>query len=65
MQGRLRHTDLSISGRTVCAQSGREIHLTIDSDLSITVHDSGADPLIFVPLVDFARLEDPSIIDAF
>ena len=65
MQGRLRNTNLSISGRTVCAQSGREIRLTIDSDLNITVHSSGAAPLIFVPLVNFARLEDPSIIDAF
>jgi len=56
---------MSISGRTVCAQSGREIHLTIDSDLNITVHNSDADPLVFVPLVNFARLKDPSIIDAF
>jgi len=33
--------------------------------LTYRVLEEGADPLIFVPLVDFDELEDPSIIDAF
>jgi hypothetical protein len=41
------------------------MHIEIDSELTVRVLDEGADPLIFVPLVDFDKLEDPSIIDAF
>jgi hypothetical protein len=29
------------------------------------VRQEAADPIIFVPLVDFENLDDPSIIDAF
>ena len=65
MQGRLQQLDLSVELITECAQSGRTLYLIIDSDLNVTVPEAGAAPLVFVPLVDFARLEDPSIIDAF
>ena len=37
----------------------------MDSDLNHTVMSAGAEPVVFVPLVDIAKLEDPSIIDAF
>jgi hypothetical protein len=37
----------------------------MDSELKYKVSDPGADPLIFVPTVDFKKLKDPSIIDAF
>jgi hypothetical protein len=65
VQGRLQQTNLTIEATTECAQSGWTLHLTIDRDLVITVQEADADPLVFVPLVDIARLEDPSIIDAF
>jgi len=39
--------------------------MDIDSRLKVHVHDSDADPLIFIPDVDFSTLSDPSIIDAF
>ena len=39
--------------------------IEIDSELNFTVLEQHADPLIFVPMVDFDPLEDPSIIDAF
>jgi hypothetical protein len=29
------------------------------------VRQEAAEPIIFVPLVDFQKLDDPSIIDAF
>jgi hypothetical protein len=41
------------------------MNLEIDSDLKYRVLEEGADPLVFVPLVDIDKLEDPSIIDAF
>jgi hypothetical protein len=39
--------------------------IEIDSELRYHVIEGGTDPLIFVPLVDFAKLTDPSIINAF
>jgi hypothetical protein len=41
------------------------MHLEIDSDLNYKVAEEGADPRVFVPLLDVGKLEDPSIIDAF
>jgi hypothetical protein len=29
------------------------------------VEEEGADPLVFIPMVDFSRLKDPSIINVF
>jgi hypothetical protein len=37
----------------------------MDQDLNYSLANEDANPLIFVPMVDFNRLEDPSIIDAF
>jgi hypothetical protein len=48
-----------------CAHCGRPLHIDMDSDLSYTVAEQDAAPLVFIPTVDFAKLQDPSIIDAF
>ena len=50
---------------TECAHCGRPLHIEMDSDLRYSVLEQDAAPLVFVPMVDFARLKDPSIIDAF
>jgi len=39
--------------------------IELDSDLKSNLQQQDAEPLVFVPLVDFNNLEDPSIIDAF
>jgi hypothetical protein len=65
VQGQLRNEALSFSLETECAHCGRLLHLEIDSDLHVRVLEQGAEPVISVPLVDFDKLEDPSIIDAF
>jgi hypothetical protein len=65
VQGQLRNEKLSFQIDTACAHCNRAIHIEIDSDLHITANESGADPMVFVPMADFDRLEDPSIIDAF
>jgi len=41
------------------------MHIEIDSELHHRVREKGADPIIFIPRVDFNSLEDPSIIDSF
>jgi hypothetical protein len=65
VQGRLRDEYLSVAIETECSHCHRPLHLEVDSDLECRVLEEGADPLVFVPLVDFAKLEDSSIIDAF
>jgi hypothetical protein len=65
VQGQLRKEKLSFLIETECAHCHAPIHLEIDSNLNYKVFEDGADPLVFTPMVDFARLEDPSIIDAF
>ena len=41
------------------------MHIEVDSDLAVHVKESGADPLTFMPLVDFAKVTDRCIVDAF
>ena len=64
VQGHLRNQSLSVSFRTECAHCARPLAIQIDSELGYRVQD-GADPLVFIPFVDFAKLKDPSIIHAF
>jgi len=64
VQGHLRNESLAVSIRTECAHCARLMQIEVDSRLSYQVAE-GADPLIFIPLVDFEKLKDPSIIDAF
>jgi hypothetical protein len=65
VQGHLKDEYLSVAIETECGHCHRPLHLEVDSELEFRVLEEGADPLVFVPLVDFAKLEDPSIIDAF
>jgi hypothetical protein len=65
VQGHLRTDPQSFALETECAHCGRPLHLEIDTDLNYRILEDGAQPLVFVPLVDFDKLEDPSIIDAF
>ncbi|MCP4659268.1 MAG: hypothetical protein GY856_27985 [bacterium] len=50
---------------TECAHCAQPMQLEIDSELRYRVVEEGAEPLVFLPLVNFRKLTDPSIIDAF
>jgi hypothetical protein len=65
VQGQLRGEPLSFVVETQCAHCGQPLHLEIDSELKYRVVEADAEPLVFVPMVNFDKLEDPSIIDAF
>jgi hypothetical protein len=65
VQGLLRGEPLSCVVRTECAHSARPLTLEIDSGLACRVVDPGAAPRLSIPLVDFEKLDDPSIVDAF
>ncbi len=56
---------MSVAITTECACSGEPIHLEIDSELEFRIVEEAAKPLVFVPLLNLAKLEDPSIIDGF
>jgi hypothetical protein len=65
VQGQLREKPISVVVRTKCAYSSEPIVIEIDSELRYRIVEGGTDPLVFVPHIDFAKLVDPSIIDAF
>jgi hypothetical protein len=65
MQGQLRKEQLSFTITTECAHCHRPLHIEIDSELNYRVVEAEARPLIYAPLVDFGKLDDPGIIDAF
>ena len=50
---------------STCAQSGQPIQIEIDDQLEYRVRQAEAEPILFIPIVDFETLDDPSIIDAF
>ena len=50
---------------TECGHCRRSIRIEIDSELNYRVLEAGAEPLVHVPLVDAAKLGEPSIIDGF
>jgi len=65
VQGRLRGTFLSCEIHTECGHCGQPIGIELDSDLNHQILKGPTNPLVFVPFVDFDKLKDPSIIDAF
>ena len=65
MQGQLRKETINFTIRTQCAHCGRELRIEMDEKLNYRLAEPEARPLVFVPMVNFSTLEDPSIIDAF
>ena len=41
------------------------MQLTLGSDMAFTVHNNGADPLVFLPQVDWEHFAERTIIDAY
>jgi len=64
VQGHLRNEPLTVTIETECAHCSRSMRIEVDSRLDYRVLE-GDEPRIFVPLVDFEKLKDPSIIDGF
>ena len=79
VQGKLRHESLAVTLGTECAHCARPMRITVDSELKYVVGEGaetngaaphgaethGAAPLVFVPIVNFAKLKAPNIIDDF
>ncbi len=56
---------MSVTIETECAHCHRPLRLEIDSQPACRALDTGAEPLVFAPMVNLRKLDDPSIIDAF
>lgn len=65
VQGHLRHDAVTVAFQSECAHCERPLQIEIGSDLAYRVDPEAAGALVFVPLVDFARLRAKSIIDDF
>jgi hypothetical protein len=65
VQGQLRGEPLSVWVESECAHCHRPLHLEIDGQLNFGIKEAEAGPMVFAPMVDFDKLEYPSIIDAF
>lgn len=64
VQGHLRQAAITITFDSKCAHCAAPLRIEIDHELRATVAGRAA-PLAFLPLVDFEKLETPSIIDPF
>jgi hypothetical protein len=65
VQGHLRSESLTVEVETECGHCREPLHIAIDSDLDCSVEEAGAEPLVYVPLLDLRNLDEPSIIDRF
>jgi hypothetical protein len=65
VQGRLRKEYVSIEVETKCKHCDQALHLTIDSDMRISVRETDAKPLAFLPDIDWSNFTERTIIDSY
>jgi hypothetical protein len=65
VQGRLTGRDVEAIVDTECAHCAAPMQLAVTGALQYRVLTDAAEPVISMPIVDFLRLKDPSIIHAF
>jgi len=65
VQGKLRKEYVSIEVETQCKHCGQAMHITIDSNMQVSVRESGANPLVFIPDIDWENFTEKTIIDSY
>ena len=63
--GKLMQKELSFTIQARCGNSGKQMEIILDSDLSIKEVTPGADPMFCLPIVQLANTNEPSIVDIF
>jgi hypothetical protein len=61
----LREEQLVVTIETECGHCGQPMRISLGSDMQAPVHDEGADPLVFMPQIDWQSFKEPNIIDAY
>jgi hypothetical protein len=62
---RLRGEKLSAVLESECPHCGRELHMSIDSELNSRVREQDAEPLLFEPEIDWATFKGANIINDY
>jgi hypothetical protein len=65
VQGQLRKEYVSIEVETACKHCDQVMHLTIDSNMRVSVREPDAKPLVFNPDIDWENFAEKTIIDAY
>lgn len=65
VQGKLRNESLTVNIKTECQHCGKPIHLELNNNLEFNLEQENAAPMLVKPIVDFAKLKEPNIINAF
>ena len=65
MYGKLQKKELAFTIQAECANSGRHIEISLDSELNISNVTDGSDPMFCLPIVPLAKTKEPSIVDVF
>jgi hypothetical protein len=50
---------------TKCKHCDQPLHFTIDSNMRVSVRESDADPLVFMPDIDWDTFAEKTIIDSY
>jgi hypothetical protein len=65
VQGHLRKEYISIEVTTKCKHCDRVLHSTIDSNMRVSVGETDANPLVFMPDIDWENFTEQNIIDSY
>ena len=65
VESRLRKEHLEVEIETSCSHCGRALHIVVDEQLHWRVRESGANPRVFLPQIDWATFREPNIINDY
>jgi hypothetical protein len=65
VQGQLKQEYLSVLIETKCVHCQQTLHIDLDSDMKFSVREREANPLVFMPDVDWNTFAEPNITRAY
>jgi hypothetical protein len=65
VEGRLRNEPMEIEIATSCAHCGIPIHIVVNDRSEVRVRESGAQPRVFIPHIEWESFRKATIIDDF
>ena len=65
VQGRLRNEYLSVEIATQCVHCGQQLHLTVDSEMNWSIRERDAQPIFFVPEINWQHFTGTTITEDY